>query len=239
MTKGALLYEGKAKQVFETDRIDEVIVRFKDDATAFNAQKKGSVDLKGEMNNNITTLIFEYLNKKGIPTHFIKQLNEREQLVKKVHIIPLEMVVRNYSAGSMAQRLGVEEGIKSPVTIFDICYKKDELGDPLINDHHAVFLGAATYEELDQMYELTSDINDLLIELFDSINIILVDFKIELGKTLDGTIVLADEISPDTCRLWDKETMKKLDKDRFRRDLGEVTEAYVEIYERLKKVLAS
>lgn len=238
MTKGAMLYEGKAKQVFETDNPNEVIVRFKDDATAFNAQKKGNVDLKGEMNNAITTLIFEYLNKKGIPTHFIRKIDEREQLVKKVHIIPLEMVVRNYSAGSMAQRLGVAEGIKSPVTIFDICYKKDELGDPLINDHHAVFLGAATYEELDEMYELTSDINDIMIDLFDQMNIILVDFKIELGKDSSGKIILADEISPDTCRLWDKDTMKKLDKDRFRRDLGEVTEAYVEIYERLKKVLA-
>ena len=154
------------------------------------------------MNNAITTLIFEYLNEKGIPTHFIKKLDEREQLVKKVKIIPLEMVVRNYSAGSMAQRLGVVEGIKSPVTIFDMCYKKD-----------------------------------ILIDLFDKMNIILVDFKIELGKTSDGKIVLADEISPDTCRLWDKDTKKKLDKDRFRRDLGEVTEAYVEIYERLKKVL--
>ncbi len=237
MKKGSMLYEGKAKQVFETDRPDEVIVRFKDDATAFNAQKRGNVDLKGEMNNAITTLIFEYLNKKGIATHFIKKLDEREQLVKKVQIIPLEMVVRNYSAGSMAQRLGVAEGIKSPVTIFDICYKDDALGDPLINDHHAVFLGAATYEELDEMYELTSDINDLLIDLFEKMNIILVDFKIELGKDSSGKIILADEISPDTCRLWDKDTMKKLDKDRFRRDLGEVTEAYVEIYERLKKVL--
>lgn len=237
MEKGKMLYEGKAKKVFETKNPEEVIVRFKDDATAFNAQKKGSVDLKGEMNNAITTLIFEYLNAKEIPTHFIKKLNEREQLVKKVNIIPLEIVVRNYSAGSMALRLGIEEGIKSPVTIFDLCYKKDELGDPLINDHHAVFLGAATYEELDEMYELTSNINDILIKLFDNMNIILVDFKIELGKTSDGKIILADEISPDTCRLWDKDTMKKLDKDRFRRDLGEVTEAYVEIYERLKKVL--
>ena len=237
MTKGAMLYEGKAKQVFETDVPTEVIVRFKDDATAFNAQKKGSVDLKGEMNNAITTLIFEYLNDKGISTHFIKKIDEREQLVKKVKIIPLEMVVRNYSAGSMAQRLGVDEGIKSPNTIFDLCYKRDDLGDPLINDHHAVFLGAATYEELDEMYELTSDINDILIDLFDQMNIILVDFKIEMGKDSTGKIILADEISPDTCRLWDKDTMKKLDKDRFRRDLGEVTEAYVEIYERLKKVL--
>lgn len=232
-----MLYEGKAKQVFATDNPEEVVVRFKDDATAFNAQKKGQVDKKGQMNNAITTLIFEYLNKQGIPTHFIKQIDDREQLVKKVDIIPLEMVVRNYSAGSMAQRLGLEEGIKSPVTIFDICYKKDELGDPLINDYHAIFLGAATQEELNEMYALTGKINEILTELFDKINIILVDFKIELGKTADGKIILADEISPDTCRLWDKDTKKKLDKDRFRRDLGEVTEAYEEIYNRLNQVL--
>lgn len=235
--KKEMLYEGKAKQVFATDKVDEVVVRFKDDATAFNAQKKGQVDKKGQMNNAITTLIFEYLNAKGIPTHFIKQLDDREQLVKKVDIIPLEMVVRNYVAGSMAQRLGVEEGTKSPITIFDICYKDDALGDPLINDFHAIFLGAATREELDEMYALTGKINEILIDLFAQMNIILVDFKIELGKTMDGKIILADEISPDTCRLWDKDTMKKLDKDRFRRDLGEVTEAYEEIYNRLKKVL--
>lgn len=235
--KKEMLYEGKAKQIFATENPEEVIVRFKDDATAFNSQKKGQFDRKGELNNAITTLIFEYLQEKNIPTHFIKQLNDREQLVKKVDIIPLEMVVRNYSAGSMAQRLGVEEGLKSPVTIFDICYKKDELGDPLINDHHAVFLGAATYGELAEMYKITGEINEILKELFDKINIILVDFKIELGKTSDGKIILADEISPDTCRLWDKDTMKKLDKDRFRRDLGEVTEAYEEIYSRLKTAL--
>lgn len=235
--KKEMLYEGKAKQVFATEKADEVVVRFKDDATAFNAQKKGQVDKKGQMNNAITTLIFEYLNSKGISTHFIKQLDDREQLVKKVNIIPLEMVVRNYAAGSMAQRLGVEEGTKSPITIFDICYKDDALGDPLINDYHAIFLGAATREELDEMYALTGKINEILIDLFDQMNIILVDFKIELGKTMDGKLILADEISPDTCRLWDKDTMKKLDKDRFRRDLGEVTEAYEEIYNRLKKVL--
>ena len=233
-----MLYEGKEKQIYATENPEEVIVYFKDDATAFNAQKRGQVQLKGEMNNAITTLIFEYLKSKGIETHFVKQLNEREQLVKKVSIIPIEVVVRNYAAGSMAQRLGVEEGVKSPVTIFDICYKKDELGDPLINDHHAVFLGAATYEELNEMYALAGKINKALQELFDKINIILVDFKIELGKTSDGKIILADEISPDTCRLWDKDTLKKLDKDRFRRDLGDVTEAYVEIYQRLKCVLA-
>ena len=233
-----MLYEGKAKQIYATENPEEVIVYFKDDATAFNAQKRGQVQLKGEMNNAITTLIFEYLKSKGVETHFVKQLNEREQLVKKVSIIPIEVVVRNYAAGSMAQRLGVEEGVKSPVTIFDICNKKDELGDPLINDHHAVFLGAATYEELNEMYALAGKINKALQELFDKINIILVDFKIELGKTSDGKIILADEISPDTCRLWDKDTLKKLDKDRFRRDLGDVTEAYVEIYQRLKCVLA-
>jgi phosphoribosylaminoimidazolesuccinocarboxamide synthase len=235
--KKEMLYEGKAKQIFATEKPDEVVVRFKDDATAFNAQKKGQVDKKGQMNNAITTLIFEYLNEKGIPTHFIKQIDDREQLVKKVSIIPLEVIVRNYVAGSMAQRLGVEEGTKSPITIFDICYKDDALGDPLINDYHAMFLGAATRKELDRMYALTARINEILIDLFDKMNIILVDFKIELGKTPNGEIILADEISPDTCRLWDKDTMKKLDKDRFRRDLGEVTEAYEEIYNRLKKVL--
>ena len=228
-----MLYEGKAKQIYATENPEEVIVYFKDDATAFNAQKRGQVQLKGEMNNAITTLIFEYLKSKGIDTHFVKQLNEREQLVKKVSIIPIEVVVRNYAAGSMAQRLGVEEGVKSPVTIFDICYKKDELGDPLINDHHAVFLGAATYEELNEMYALAGKINKALQELFDKINIILVDFKIELGKTSDGKIILADEISPDTCRLWDKDTLKKLDKDRFRRDLGNIEEAYIEVVKRL------
>lgn len=234
MTKGKMIYEGKAKQVFETEKPEEVIVRFKDDATAFNAQKRGTVHLKGEMNNAITCLIFDYLEKKGIATHFIKKLDEREQLVKKVSIFPIEIVVRNYSAGSMAQRLGIEEGIKSPITIFDICYKKDELGDPLINDYHALFLGLVTKEELSEIYKLAGDINIILTDLFDKINIRLVDFKIEMGKTFDGKIVLADEISPDTCRLWDKDTLKKLDKDRFRRDLGEITEAYVEIYTRLK-----
>lgn len=235
--KGEMLYEGKAKKIYATENPNEVIVYFKDDATAFNAQKKGSFARKGELNNAITTLLFEYLKEKGIETHFIKKLSDREQLVKKVSIIPIEVVVRNYAAGSMAKRLGVEEGTKSPVTIFDICYKKDELGDPLINDHHAVFLGIATYEELDEMYELADEINETLKELFDKMNVILVDFKIELGKTPEGKIVLADEISPDTCRLWDKNSLKKLDKDRFRRDLGEITEAYVEIYNRLKIAL--
>lgn len=235
--KKELLYEGKAKKIFSTPNPEEVIVYFKDDATAFNAQKKGSFDRKGEMNNAISTLIFEYLQKNGIETHFIKKLSIREQLVKKVSIIPLEFVVRNYVAGSMANRLGIEEGTKSQQTIIDICYKKDELGDPLINDYHAVFLGLATHEELKSMYLLTNKINEILKALFDKIDIILVDFKIELGKTTDGRIILADEISPDTCRLWDKNTLEKLDKDRFRRDLGRITEAYVEIYNRLEKAV--
>ncbi len=237
MEKKDFLYEGKAKQIYATTDTDKVIVYYKDDATAFNAQKKGQVIGKGEMNNKITTLIFNYLQQNNIPTHFINQLNEREQLVKKVTIIPIEMVVRNYVAGSMAQRLGLEEGIKSPVTIFDICYKKDELGDPLINDHHAVLLGAASYEDLKEMYAITETINQLLKSLFDKAELILIDFKIEFGKTAEGKIILADEISPDTCRLWDKNTLKKLDKDRFRRDLGGVSEAYQEVYDRLVKVL--
>lgn len=235
--KKDFIYEGKAKQVYSTEDPDLVIVYYKDDATAFNAQKRGTVADKGEMNNKISTLIFEYLIQKGIPTHYIETLNDREQLVKKVDIIPLEMVVRNYVAGSMAQRLGLEEGAKSPVTIFDICYKKDELGDPLINDHHAVLLGAATYEELKFMYEMTDRINEALKELFMKANLILVDFKIEFGKDSKGNIILADEISPDTCRLWDKDTLKKLDKDRFRRDLGEVSEAYHEVYNRLVEAI--
>lgn len=236
-TRKAFIYEGKAKQVYSTEDPNLVIVYYKDDATAFNAQKRGTVTDKGEMNNKISTLIFQYLVEKEIPTHYISTLNNREQLVKRVEIIPLEMVVRNYVAGSMAQRLGLKEGKKSPVTIFDVCYKKDELGDPLINDHHAVLLGAATYEELNYMYKLTDKINKALIELFDKANLILVDFKIEFGKDTNGNIILADEISPDTCRLWDKDTLKKLDKDRFRRDLGEVSEAYHEVFNRLIAVL--
>lgn len=234
MQKKDFLYEGKAKQIYSTEDPEKVVVYYKDDATAFNAQKKGSVQDKGEMNNKISEVLFHYLKNKGIGSHFIKRLSNREQLVKKVSIIPLEVVVRNYIAGSMAKRLGLEEGGKSPVTIIDLCYKKDELGDPLINDHHAVLLGAATYGELKEIYAITQLINNILSELFNDLNIILVDFKLEFGKDSSGKIILADEISPDTCRLWDKDTRKKLDKDRFRRDLGEVSEAYHEIYNRLK-----
>lgn len=233
--RGEFLYEGKAKQIYATTNPNQVIIHYKDDATAFNAEKKGSVQDKGVLNNEITTLIFNYLASQGIQTHFIEKLNDRDQLCQKVTILPLEVIVRNVIAGSMAKRLDIEEGTKPANTIFEICYKRDDLGDPLINDHHAVALGAATYEELEYMYGVTAKINDLLKEHFLKEGIILVDFKIEFGKNSKGEILLADEISPDTCRFWDKQTMKKLDKDRFRRDLGDVREAYVEILERLSK----
>ncbi len=231
-----MLYEGKAKQVYATDEADKVIIHYKDAATAFNNIKKATIENKGVLNNKISTIVFHYLQAKGIPTHYIETLNERDQLCLKVSIMPLEVIVRNVIAGSMAKRLGIEEGTKAPNTIFEICYKDDALGDPLINDHHAVALGAATYEELAEIYDLTARINEALIEMFASVNIRLVDFKIEFGKTADGKIVLADEISPDTCRLWDATTNEKLDKDRFRRDMGKVIEAYEEINARLNTI---
>ena len=230
-----MLYEGKAKQVFLTDDPDKIVIRYKDAATAFNNIKKATIENKGVLNNAISTLIFHELHKAGVKTHYIETLNEREQLCRRVQIIPLEVIVRNVIAGSMAQRLGIEEGTKPSNVIYDICYKKDELGDPLINDHHAVALGAATYDELARIYAMTARINEVLIGMFRKMNINLIDFKIEFGKTSDGEIVLADEISPDTCRLWDMDTNEKLDKDRFRRDLGKVREAYEEILARLKK----
>ena len=223
-----MLYEGKAKQVFRTDDPDKIIIHYKDAATAFNNVKKATIENKGVLNNAISTLIFKELQTAGVKTHYIETLNERDQLCRRVEIIPLEVIVRNTIAGSMAQRLGIE----------DICYKKDELGDPLINDHHAVALGAATYGELDEIYKMTAKINEVLKGLFAKMNIKLVDFKIEFGRTSDGEIVLADEVSPDTCRLWDATTNEKLDKDRFRRDLGKVREAYEEILARLKKITA-
>ncbi len=229
-----LMYEGKAKKVFATDNGNEVIIYYKDDATAFNGVKKASISNKGMLNNQITEILFSKLNEIGIPTHFIKRIDNRSQLCQRVDIVPLEFIVRNYIAGSMAKRLRIKEGTKPSNTIFEICYKKDELGDPLINDHHAVALELCTYKELETMYALTKQINDVLITLFDKEGIILVDFKIEFGKNNDGIIVLADEISPDTCRLWDKETLEKLDKDRFRRDLGSIEEAYIEILKRIK-----
>ncbi len=230
-----MLYEGKAKQVFLTDDPDKIVIRYKDAATAFNNIKKATIENKGVLNYAISTLIFHELHKAGVKTHYIETLNEREQLCRRVQIIPLEVIVRNVIAGSMAQRLGIEEGTKPSNVIYDICYKNDELGDPLINDHHAVALGAATYDELARIYAMTARINEVLIGMFRKMNINLIDFKIEFGKTSDGEIVLADEISPDTCRLWDMDTNEKLDKDRFRRDLGKVREAYEEILARLKK----
>ena len=237
MEKREMLYEGKAKQVFLTDDPDLIVIHYKDDATAYNNVKKATIEAKGLLNNQISTIIFKYLIENGIPTHFIEQLNDRDQLCRRVTIFPLEVIVRNVIAGSMAKRLDIPEGTKPSNTIIDICYKKDELGDPLINDHHAVALGAVTYEELELIYAMTSRINEILRNLFAKMNIKLVDFKIEFGRTSDGEIVLADEVSPDTCRLWDMTTNEKLDKDRFRRDLGKVREAYEEILARLQKIV--
>lgn len=234
--KKEMMYEGKAKKIYATDNADEIIVYYKDDATAFNGEKKGSIKDKGVMNNEITSLLFKMLEKNGIKTHFIEKLNDREQLCQKVHIFPLEVIVRNLIAGSMAKRLGIEEGTVPPNTIFEICYKNDEYGDPLINDHHAVALKLATYDELKYIYEVTAKVNNLLKDALDKIGITLVDFKIEFGKNSKGEILLADEITPDTCRFWDKETGKKLDKDRFRRDLGSIEEAYIEVLNRLNNI---
>ena len=235
MEKLEMMYEGKAKKIYATDKADEVIVYYKDDATAFNGEKKGQIEDKGVMNNAITAVIFEMLEKAGVKTHFIEKLNDREQLCKKVEIVPLEVIVRNVAAGSMAKRLGLEEGFALKTTVFELSYKDDSLGDPLINDYHAVGIGATTFEELKVMYEMTAKINDVLKAVFKEQNINLIDFKIEFGRLADGTIVLADEISPDTCRFWDATTGEKLDKDRFRRDLGNVKDAYVEILKRISK----
>lgn len=231
---GNLLYEGKAKIIYATEKADEVIVYYKDDATAFNGEKKGTIDDKGILNNRITDTIFRYLEENGVRTHFIKTLSDREQLVKRVTIIPLEVIVRNVAAGSMAKRLGLTEGAELKTTVFEICLKDDALGDPLINDTHAVAIGVSTFDELKEIYGITERINTLLRDYFDRIGIILVDFKIELGRDSEGNLLLADEISPDTCRFWDKVTLEKLDKDRFRRDLGNVKGAYEEIISRMK-----
>ncbi|WP_028856916.1 phosphoribosylaminoimidazolesuccinocarboxamide synthase [Psychrilyobacter atlanticus] len=233
MEKREFIYEGKAKQIYATDNENLVIIHYKDDATAGNGEKKGIISNKGMINNEITTILFENLEKNGIRTHFQEKLNERDQLCEKLEIFPLEVIVRNIIAGSMAKRVGIEEGTKPENTIFEICYKNDEFGDPLINDHHAVAMGLATYDELKKIYEITGKINTLLLKAFGDEGIDLVDFKIEFGKNAAGEIVLADEISPDTCRLWDKATGQKLDKDRFRRDLGSIEEAYIEILKRL------
>ncbi len=233
MEKKLLMYEGKAKKVYSTDDENLVIIYYKDDATAGNGEKKGTIENKGIINNKVTVLLFKMLEKNGIKTHFKEMISDREQVCDKVDIIMLEVIVRNVIAGSMAKRLHIEEGTKIKNTIFEICYKSDECGDPLINDHHAVALGIATYDELKEIYSITEKINKLLQKIYDEHNITLVDFKIEFGRDKDGNILLADEITPDTCRLWDKTTGYKLDKDRFRRDYGNVEEAYIEILKRL------
>ncbi|MCJ7688221.1 MAG: phosphoribosylaminoimidazolesuccinocarboxamide synthase [Clostridiaceae bacterium] len=234
MGDSVLLYEGKAKRMFSTDKEDEIRVYFKDDATAFNGIKKAQIENKGILNNSITTSLFQLLEKKGIKTHFIKKLSDREQLCKKVEIVPLEVIVRNVAAGSMAKRYGIAEGTELKTTVFELSYKNDELGDPLINDSHAVAMELTTPEELKAIYNSASKINDILREVFFEKDINLIDFKLEFGR-FNGEIILADEISPDTCRFWDVKTGEKLDKDRFRRDLGNVTEAYEEILSRINK----
>lgn len=227
------LYEGKAKKVFATDDPDLCIVSYKDDATAFNGQKKGTIRGKGVVNNKMSNYLMKELEKVGVPTHYVEELNDRETVVKKVSIIPLEVIIRNVAAGSFSKRLGVAEGTPLKTTILEFCYKDDDLGDPMVNDYHILAMGYATEEELNTIKELTFKINDFLKDFFKKINVDLIDFKIEFGKTSDGKIILADEISPDTCRFWDATTHEKLDKDRFRRDLGNVEDAYQEMMRRI------
>ncbi|NTW70764.1 MAG: phosphoribosylaminoimidazolesuccinocarboxamide synthase [Eubacteriaceae bacterium] len=233
MKKLDMLYEGKAKRVYKTDNPDQYIVEYKDDATAFDGTKKGQIHGKGVVNNKISSIIFAIIEEKGIPTHFVKYLSETEQLVKAVEIVPLEVIIRNVAAGSMCKRLGLEEGMELKETIFELCYKNDEFHDPLINDYHARALGLATGEEIEKIKEYTFKINDILIEFFKEKGLKLIDFKLEFGR-YKGEIILADEISPDTCRLWDMKTNEKMDKDRFRRDLGKVEETYNEVLKRIQ-----
>ena len=232
MQKLEQLYEGKAKKVFKTDDPKALIVDYKDDATAFNGEKKGTIVGKGVVNNRMTNHIFKMLEEKGIPTHFVEELSDRETAVKKVEIVPLEVIVRNVAAGSFSKKLGIEEGFRLLAPTLEFSYKNDELGDPMINDYYAIAIGAATREEIDRITELVFKINEILVAYFAEKNIDLIDFKVEFGR-YKGEIILADEISPDTCRFWDSETHEKLDKDRFRRDLGRVEEAYEEVYRRL------
>ncbi len=230
--KKELLYEGKAKKVYLTDNEDQLIVDYKDDATAFNGLKKGSIENKGVVNNRMTNLIFKMLEQKGIPTHLVEEISDRETIVKKVEIVPLEVIVRNVAAGSFSKRFGVEEGTALLSPTLEFCYKNDDLGDPMINDYQIYALGLATKEELQKISDMTFKINVALCEFFKALGIKLIDFKIEFGR-YHGDIILADEISPDTCRLWDAETNEKLDKDRFRRDMGNVEGAYAEVFKRL------
>jgi len=233
MTKKELLYEGKAKKVFATDDPELLIVSYKDDATAFNGQKKGTIVGKGVINNRMSNFLMKRLEKAGIPTHFAEEQNDRDTLVKRVSIIPLEVIVRNIAAGSFSKRYGIEEGVALENPTIEFSYKNDELGDPLMNEYHAVAMKLATKEEIELIKRYAFKINDHLKAFWRECGIILVDFKLEFGKLVDGTVVLADEISPDTSRLWDSTTGEKLDKDRFRRDLGRVEDAYAEVMKRL------
>lgn len=232
MKKLDLLYEGKAKKVYNTEDADILIVDYKDDATAFNGEKKGTIQGKGVINNRMTNYLFQMLEKEGVPTHFVEEISDRETSVKKVEIVPLEVIIRNVAAGSFSKRLGIEEGTNLPAPTLEFSYKDDELGDPLINDYHAIAIGAATREEIDRITELVFKINDFLKKFFAECGIELIDFKVEFGR-YKGGIILADEISPDTCRFWDIKTREKLDKDRFRRDMGNVEDAYIEVSKRI------
>lgn len=237
MKQMELLYEGKSKQIFKTDNPDNVVVRFKDDTTAFYGIKRANILNKGRLTCDISSMVLGYLNDNGINTHFIERVDDDGQLCRVVEHVPVEVIVRNVVAGSMAKRLGIEEGIVPENTIFDLCLRRSDLGDPLINDHHAVALGLLSYEELSELYEMSAKINSLVTELYSKAGITVVDFKIEFGRAADGSLVLADELSPDTCRLWDKATGERMDKDRFRRDLGSVGETYEEVAKRLHNAL--
>ncbi|MDE7231437.1 MAG: phosphoribosylaminoimidazolesuccinocarboxamide synthase [Oscillospiraceae bacterium] len=232
VTKGEQLYEGKAKKVFATSDPDLVIVDYKDDATAFNGEKKGTIVGKGVINNKMTNYMFDLLEKEGVPTHLVEELSDRETLVKKVSIVPLEVIVRNVAAGSFSKKLGIEEGRKLSCPTLEFSYKNDDLGDPFINDYYALALDLATKEEIDTIAKYAFKVNEFMLKFFKEINVDLIDFKIEFGR-FHGKILLADEISPDTCRFWDSTTHEKLDKDRFRRDMGGVEDAYNEMMRRI------
>ena len=232
MEKTTMLYEGKAKKVFATDDPSSVIVEYKDDATAFNGLKKGTIVGKGVVNNKVSNHMFRMLEAKGIPTHYVEEISDRETIAKKVEIVKIEVIVRNIAAGSLSERIGLPEGTKLPVTVLEYCLKDDDLGDPLINDYHIAALGVATKEEMEKISSMALKINEIMRDYLKEVNVDLIDFKLEFGR-FDGDIILADEISPDTCRFWDSKTGMKLDKDRFRRDLGGVEDAYQEILHRL------
>ena len=234
MERKELLYEGKAKKVYATDDENVVLVSYKDDATAFNGLKKGTIEGKGVINNKVSIFLMKILEQHGIETHVIEQINDRETYVKKVSIVPIEVIVRNIAAGSLSKRLGLPEGTKLKSTVLEYCYKNDELGDPMINDDHALAMELATKEEIETIRHMAFAINDIMFEFFKKMNINLIDFKLEFGR-FKGGIVLADEISPDTCRFWDMTTGEKLDKDRFRRDMGGVEDAYREVFKRLSE----